>query len=228
MSYQEVSLSEKEVSEIFDIEENHFNDFKAKEISGKKISKAVSAFSNASGGDIYVGIREEPKTKIKHWEGFPDVEAANSMLQVLDSINNISGFHEVEFLMHPVLRTYVLKITVFKTQAIVLATDDTAYVRKGAQSLPADTPEKLRRLQLDKGITSYENEPVAESEIEDAIDSDAFSAFSDAVVPSAEPEKWLRKQRLIHDDKLTVAGELLFVDEPQICLPKRSSIKIFR
>lgn len=228
MSYQEVSLSEKEVSEIFDIEENHFNDFKAKEISGKKLSKAVSAFSNASGGDIYVGIREEPKTKIKHWEGFPDVEAANSMLQVLDSINNISGFHEVEFLMHPVLRTYVLKITVFKTQAIVLATDDTAYVRKGAQSLPADTPEKLRRLQLDKGITSYENEPVAESEIEDAIDSDAFSAFSDAVVPSAEPEKWLRKQRLIHDDKLTVAGELLFVDEPQICLPKRSSIKIFR
>lgn len=58
MSYQEVSLSEKEVSEIFDIEENHFNDFKAKEISGKKLSKAVSAFSNASGGDIYVGIRE--------------------------------------------------------------------------------------------------------------------------------------------------------------------------
>lgn len=56
MSYQEVSLSEKEVSEIFDIEENHFNDFKAKEISGKKLSKAVSAFSNASGGDIYVGI----------------------------------------------------------------------------------------------------------------------------------------------------------------------------
>lgn len=28
--------------------------------------------------------------------------------------------------------------------------------------------------------------------------------------------------------KLTVAGELLFSDEPQICLPKRSSIKIYR
>ncbi len=228
MPYQETTLSEKEITELFDISENHFNDFKAKEIAGKKLSKAVSAFSNASGGDIYVGIREERVSKIKHWEGFADVEEANSAIQVLDSINNIDGYHEIEFLLHPVLHTYILKISVFKTQAIVYATDGIAYVRKGAQSLPADTPEKLRRLELDKGITSYENEPVAESEIEDATHSDIFNLFSDAVVPAVEPEHWLKKQRLIHDDKLTVAGELLFSDEPQTCLPKRSSIKIFR
>ena len=52
--------------------------------------------------------------------------------------------------------------------------------------------------------------------------------FSDTIVPDVEPDKWLRKQRLINGEKLTVAGELLFTDEPQICLPKRSSIKIFR
>lgn len=37
-----------------------------------------------------------------------------------------------------------------------------------------------------------------------------------------------QKQRLVNGEKLTVAGELLFSDEPQICLPKRSSIKIYR
>lgn len=35
-------------------------------------------------------------------------------------------------------------------------------------------------------------------------------------------------KRLVNGEKLTVAGELLFSDEPQICLPKRSSIKIYR
>ena len=38
----------------------------------------------------------------------------------------------------------------------------------------------------------------------------------------------VKKQRLFVDKKLTVAALLLFSDEPQICLPKRSSIKIFR
>lgn len=121
-----------------------------------------------------------------------------------------------------------MKVCIFKTQSIIKTTDDRIFVRRGAQSLPVDTPEKLRRLELDKGITSYENEPVAESQLSDAAESDVFSKFSKAIVPEAEPYKWLKKQRLVVNDKLTVAGELLFSDEPQICLPKRSSIKIFR
>ncbi len=48
------------------------------------------------------------------------------------------------------------------------------------------------------------------------------------VVPSAEPEQWLRKQLLIRDDKPTVASILLFADEPQAALPKQSTVKIYR
>jgi ATP-dependent DNA helicase RecG len=48
------------------------------------------------------------------------------------------------------------------------------------------------------------------------------------VVPSAEPEQWLRKQLLIRDDKPTVASILLFSDEPQAALPKQSTVKIYR
>ena len=106
--------------------------------------------------------------------------------------------------------------------------DGKIYIRKGAQNLPVDTPEKLRRLELDKGITSYENEPVADSQANDVLSSSIFHTFSDAIIPQIDGVKWLKKQRLLIDDKLTVAGELLFSDEPQICLPKRSSIKIFR
>lgn len=228
MSYQAHTISEEELLRIFEIEENHFNDFKAKDISGQKFSKSISAFANASGGDIYLGIREENDTKIKHWEGFQHIEDANAFLQVLYSIVGVESFYELDFLKHPTLNTYVLKVTIFKTNSIIKTTDERIFVRKGAQSLPVDTAEKVRRLELDKGITSYEDEPVGQSDITDATESEVYRDFANAIVPETEPEKWLKKQRLLHGDKLTVAGELLFSDEPQVCLPKRSSIKIFR
>ena len=86
------------------IEEDYFNDFKAKEITGKKFSIIISAFANASGGDVYLGIREENDTKIKHWEGFPDIESANSFIQVLESIPIVEGYYNLEFMKHPVLK----------------------------------------------------------------------------------------------------------------------------
>ena len=49
-----------------------------------------------------------------------------------------------------------------------------------------------------------------------------------AVVPIAEPQPWLRKQQMIREDKPAVAATLLFSDEPQAILPKRSAIKIYR
>jgi ATP-dependent DNA helicase RecG len=36
------------------------------------------------------------------------------------------------------------------------------------------------------------------------------------VVPTAEPEPWLRKQKLIQNGLPTVCCELLYNDEPQI------------
>ena len=228
MNYQIRKITDEDLVKLFKIEEDHFNDFKAKTISGKGLSKIVSAFGNASGGDIYIGIREENDTKIKHWEGFLTIEDCNSFLQVLYSISSILGNYDVEFLMHPILKTYVIKATVFKTQAIVYTTDDKVYIRKGAQSLPVDNAEKLRRLELDKGISSYEDEPISDSAVEDAIESVVFNMFSQQIIPKVIPESWLKKQRLLKDNHLTVAGEMLFSDEPQICLPKRSSIKIYR
>lgn len=228
MSFQTLHLTKGDISQIFNIQEDHFNDFKAKGLNGKQFSKAVSAFANASGGEIYVGIREETASKVKHWEGFGCPEDANSFIQILEELSTVEKYYDAEFLLHPELKTYVLKATIFKTQSIVKTTDGKVYVRKGAQSLPVDTPEKLRRLELDKGITSYENETVGESELEDATESEIFKQFRSAIIPEVEAAHWLKKQRLTHGNKLTVAGELLFSDEPQICLPKRSSIKIFR
>lgn len=229
MGFDERTLSEKDLISLFAIEENHFNDFKSKDIDGKKLSRTISAFANASGGDVYLGIREENNTKIKHWEGFKSIEDANGFIQMLSNLLIMTNNYEVIFLKHPELKTYILQITIFKTQSIVFCTDGKVpYVRKGAQNLPCDTPEKIRRLELDKGISSFENEVVAESDLSDVDDSTVWKGFKNSIVPDTSTAAWLQKQRLLIGDKLTVAALLLFSDEPQICLPKRSSIKIFR
>ena len=80
MSFEERTLLEKDLTSLLAIEENHFNDFKSKDVEGKKLSRTISAFANASGGDVYLGIREENATKTKHWEGFNTIEDANGFI----------------------------------------------------------------------------------------------------------------------------------------------------
>jgi ATP-dependent DNA helicase RecG len=89
------------------------------------------------------------------------------------------------------------------------------------------TRTALERLKLDKGISSYEDYKVP-AELETIENSTVVLDFLLGVVPTAEPEPWLRKQRLIVDKSPTVAGVLLFAEEPQALLPKRTAIKLFR
>lgn len=229
MSFSTIVMTEEDITTLFKIEENYFNDFKSKDISGKKLSKTVSAFANSSGGDIYLGIREENDTKFKYWEGYSSIEEANGMIQMLSEILLVDSNYEITFMKHPTLNTYVMQITIFKTQSIIMSSDkSTPYVRRNAQNLPCDTSGKIRQIELDKGIASFENEIVTESGIADITQSQVFDIFCKNIVPNANKEQWIEKQKLFRKGKLTVAGLLLFSDEPQITLPKRSSIKIFR
>lgn len=121
----------------------------------------------------------------------------------------------------------MLKIEILRNGSITKSTDGVAYVRKGAQKLPVNTDEGLERLKLDKGISSYEDYKV-QAELQIIENSAVTLNFLLGVVPTAEPEPWLRKQRFIADQNPTVAGALLFAEEPQALLPKRTAIKIFR
>ena len=228
MLYNTVLIKEDRISELLNIEENYFNDVKSKAIKPAKLSETVSAFANASGGDIYIGIEENTRTGCRQWNGFSDIEAANSIVQMLHDLAPLENFYTVTFLKHPILNTLVLQLSIMKTATIVNATDGIPYIRHNAQKDPANTPEKLRRLQLDKGIAQFENEIVPEAQIREAIDSEIMELFSNHVVPNIDKSQWLAKQKLCKDEQLTVAGAMLFMDEPQIVLPKRSAIKIFR
>ncbi|SDM65836.1 ATP-binding protein [Streptomyces wuyuanensis] len=229
MSIQVVHVTANDVAKILDLDEAHFSDLKSVDIAPGKLTKTIAAFANADGGELYIGIDEIDKGKrLRRWRGFPGVEEANGHIQAFEGLFPLGQDFSYEFLQAPESSPgLVLHVTVQKTRAVVQASDGKVYVRRGAQSIPYVLPSDLDRLSRNKGITSFEAQTVL-APLEAVSNSETIIGFMLAVTPSAEPLPWLKKQLLIHDGKPTVAALLLFSDEPQAALPKRSAIKIYR
>jgi ATP-dependent DNA helicase RecG len=222
-------ITDEQRIKILGYHEGHFGDLKAKEIAPAKLSRSVSAFANATGGELFIGIEETTSgtTKTREWKGFPDMEAANNHIQVFDSLFPLGQAFAYSFLECDGAPGLVLHVQVRKTRELVPASDGKYYVRRGPHNMPVTSQADLERLRLDKGIISFEGQTV-NTPIATIADSYAITGFMIEVIPTVEPEPWLRKQSLILDDKPTVAGVLLFSDEPQAQLPKRCGIKLYR
>jgi ATP-dependent DNA helicase RecG len=86
--------------------------------------------------------------------------------------------------------------------------------------------EAIRRLQLDKGIVSYETQTV-NADLSILTKSANLAVFVKEVVPMQNPSVFVLKQSLSRNNQPIVAGILLFAEEPQAILPK-SGVKLFR
>ena len=226
MPGEEYTVTTEQRDKIVTYQEGHFGDVKGTDITPAKMSRAVSALANADGGELWVGISEDNRTN-RWWRGFERVEDANAHIQVLADVMKVEPAYTFDFLRHPDSPGFVLHIEISKSRNIIRATDNKPYLRRGAQNLPVTGDAQLRQLERNKGITSYETETIATDPIVITNSATAIE-FMLEVVPTAEPEEWLRKQHVIVDDLPTIAGVVLFADEPQSLLPKRSGIKVYR
>ena len=229
MSIEVVQITSAQFNQILLAEESHFLDLKSIDVQPGKLCKFISGFANADGGELYIGIDENTVgyKKIRAWRGFADQESANGHLQVFEQLFPLGDGYSYTFLSSEGCPGLVLQVTILKSRGVVEASDGIPYLRRGAQTLPIKTEKALERLRLDKGIESFERRTI-EVELEIVTSSEVMTQFIDAVVPTAEAELWLRKQQLIQRNKPTVAGILLFSDEPQAILPKHCGVKIYR
>jgi len=213
---------------ILSQDEDGFLDLKGIDVSPRSLSKAISAFANTAGGDLYIGIAEVEAggTKSRAWLGFRDIEAANGHLQSLETLFPLGAEYSYEFLHCPGSVGFVLHISVQRTVQIARAHDKKVYTRRGASCKPLDSSE-IERLKLTKGIESYEKQTV-DCDISFISESTIIETFLNYAAPNQDASKFLTKQNLIRNGMPTVAGVLLFSDEPQSALPKRSAVKIYR
>ena len=110
MNYQAQTITENEIHRIFGIEENHFNDFKAKDLSGNKFCKIVSAFAKFGRNNIKilnrrfvcpVNRRKEALLRFNHRRTIRNREG---IIQKRDSESERSIYYFVEKVICSLLR----------------------------------------------------------------------------------------------------------------------------
>jgi len=226
MPVDQVAVTEHQLIEILSRGEGHFLDFKSRDIAPAHLTRTLSAFANADGGELFLGIEDGTLPDLTRWRGFDNVEGANGFIQTFEQFFPLGTHFRYQFLGLVGQQGLVLHVEIAKTPDVRAASNGRIYLRRGAQNLPQDTDEKLNRLKFNKGIHSFEDH-LTNSETTAVSNSVAILDFMLENIPSAEPLPWLRKQQLISDDRPTVAAVLLYADEPQATLPK-SGIKIYR
>ena len=92
-----VELGGDEALAIVQTEEGHFADLKSTQISPAKLSRTISAFANASGGDLFIGIDEDTRTSAREWNGFGTQEDANACIAVFENIYPLSDGMRIQF-----------------------------------------------------------------------------------------------------------------------------------
>lgn len=222
-------IEESEVKKILAYKEGDYLDLKSKEIAPGKLTCTISALANNCGGEIYIGIHEQvgAKGRERIWLGFENIESTNAIIQNIEDLMPLGGFYEKAYLECKGQSGLVLFLYIKKTKDILKASNGKVYQRRGAQNLPVEGEGALQRLQYEKGILSFEDSTVS-CDVKLISDSYTVTEFIIDIVPNAEPNFWLLKQQLITNNLPTVAGILLFADEPQALLPKRSGIKLLR
>lgn len=126
MSISTIKISKEQADKIRLIDENQFGDLKAKEIAPKDLTNTMSAFANADGGDLYIGITN----KERRWIGFTDTESANGHIQCFEDFFPLGSHCQYEFLQCEAYGGLVLHAQIDKTQSVSLASNKTAYVRR--------------------------------------------------------------------------------------------------
>jgi ATP-dependent DNA helicase RecG len=226
-----IIVPDAEFAKIADRDESHFFDLKSSDVSGKSLQKIAVAFSNADGGEIIIGIKDQkfwPKIDDR-WEGISDIEQLNGHLQALFDVKPALDI-QYEFLKRDAISGYGLRVVVEKGTRLCTTSDGSVYLRQGAQSLLVKDPDRIQQLNFAKGASSFEDTLLVDLPPEQVVEGPELAFFLADYSPKTDPLEFVLNQNLL-DHKTwqprTVAA-LLFHAAPSAVVPRKCAIKIAR
>lgn len=225
-----IKVDNKQVKHILNLEEDHFNDVKSKRIAPAKLQETFVAFANSDGGDLYIGVEDKTVTG-ERVVGFVNQEEANGVISTLleetqPAVENV----QIEFL-EVSGKGLILHIGIPKSPKVHYTASGDCFIRLNAGKRKIKG-ERITQLGYSKGAEPYERKAIDTVDVDDIIESDYLKSYMDRIETNLEPERFLRKQRLLTkvDDAMApnVACALLFDEEPQATLDTRCAVKVYR
>lgn len=216
-----------EVTELIDIlsrGEDSRHQFKADITNANSLAAEVVAFSNSSGGRIFIGVGDEGAV-LGLSSG--DVSRLNQL------ISNATTNHVrpavaplTENVPHPLGTVLVVTVPEGISKPYMVAQDGalSIWVKKAADKRRVNDREEILRLFQQAGSVHADETPIARLDAGD-IDLPYFEAFFEKQYgESREQEnqplpKLLSNMNLMNHGQLNLAGSLLFAKAPQYALP---------
>lgn len=198
---------------LIEAPEDQWFDRKSARIAPKDLARALTAFANAEGGTVAIGIRD----------GGYDGE-----LLTADKENALRQAG-IDFAVPPV-RTLVhrlpldeersiLRIDIPPSEHVHETVSGEVYLRVGDESKKLSYSQR-RELDYDRGSAQFEYEPAVDATIED-LDGDELTEYRESIGATSDDLTALRARSLVRrDGTLTQASVLLLGRHPQDWLPQ--------
>jgi ATP-dependent DNA helicase RecG len=195
--------------------------FKENVTYATSIAQEMVAFSNAKGGTILIGVND--KTGEVTGLTFADVQRINSLLSTAANEHVKSPiFIETESV--DVNGRWMIVVTIPEgTDKPYMDKEGLVFLKNGADKRKVTSKEELARLLQHSGNLYAEEMPVRNSTLQD-LDWDKFQQFYEQKLQET-PDKanlptYVKSLRMGQDDRLNVAGALLFGKHLEQLLPQ--------
>ena len=210
-----------EIREVINAGETSLVQFK-KELKAKQADDLVAelvAMSNFEGGKILIGIEDKKGTVIGL--GFDALEKANNYLFNW-ATNNIKPAITIFTETVSIDGKFILVITIPIGIDKPYCDKNMVYWIKSAANKRRVSPDELKRLYQSAGKLYADRQAIEDSSVSD-VDLSLFRAFYQKryheEIETNEISRLMTNLRLIKDDKLTLAGALLFGKNTDVLLP---------
>lgn len=209
------------------LKENQYFDRKSAHKDDREIAKHISAFANAAGGKLVVGIEDNGEVTGFRRNGARDIEnferaalATCTPTPIVHreriSVVNSSGEDDT---------VLVLDIEPSTSHSVARMSDGDVFLRQNDKSVKLNR-EQVIALEFDKGQRIFGDELVKDSSIDD-VDHEVLDRYKEILGTEVSDEQVLRSRRFMRDGKLTVAGALLFAQDPSVMMPQ-ARVRILR
>lgn len=185
-------MATNDISLLSTLGENQYFDRKSARKDDKEIAKHISAFANASGGKLVIGIEDNGEVTGFNRSGARDIENFERAALTTCSPSPIVRKERIPVINSSGKEDVVLVIDIEASTSRVVSrsSDGEVFLRQNDRSVRLDR-EQVLALEYDKGQRAFEDELIEDSSLED-VDHEVLDRYKAILGTEVSDEQVLK------------------------------------